>query len=290
MARRTVHVLRSVFPCTALPGALALPAGPRAPTRVRARGKQCVYARRRRAVLRPRPGRAVVAVPRVDARLPERVDLRAVAGAEADVEPAGHRMLAVRRTDGPVVPLDQLGVRMAGLDDQDAQHGAVEALGGRRSETATPTWSNTLGVAARYPGALRGGTGLSSARGRGTKNVDQRGHRLGRGEGGERDEALLPGVGRDCNARDRTQSLCIVVPRRRTVDVACSLGCRTGSRPPGRPDGDRRIPPAVVVKNGVPRAGYLADAIPLPETAAASPLHQCSRDVNSGRPGFLESL
>ena len=85
----------------------------------------------RRAVLRARPRRAVVAVPRVDPGLPERVDLRAVAGAEADVEPTGHRLLTVRRSDVPVVPLDQLCVRMAGLDGQDAQDGAVEALGGR---------------------------------------------------------------------------------------------------------------------------------------------------------------
>ena len=40
-------------------------------------------------------------------------------------------MLVVRRTDGPVVPLDQPGVRMAGLDTQDAQDRAIETLGGR---------------------------------------------------------------------------------------------------------------------------------------------------------------
>lgn len=68
-----------------------------------------------RAVVGARPRSAVVAVPRVDPGLPERIDLRPVAGAEPDVERPDHRVLAVRRPDVPVLPLDQLGVRMAGL-------------------------------------------------------------------------------------------------------------------------------------------------------------------------------
>src|SRR5690348_9481307 len=72
-----------------------------------------------RAVLGARPRGAVVAVSRVDARLPESIDLRAVAGAEADVETARHLVLAVPGPDIPVLPLDQGGVGVAGLDAQD---------------------------------------------------------------------------------------------------------------------------------------------------------------------------
>jgi hypothetical protein len=95
------------------------------------------------AVLRARPGRAVVAVTGVDSGPPEVVDLVPRCGAEADVQPGRDRMLDVRGRQREVVPLGELGAAVAkvaggaGLLDPDrAEHGLVEALG--RAAVAHP--------------------------------------------------------------------------------------------------------------------------------------------------------
>jgi len=88
------------------------------------------------AVLRPLAGRAVVAMARGAARLPERVDVRARGCREADVQPARGRVLGVRRGEREVVPLDELVARRGDLDLECAQDGAVERLGRRAVRNA----------------------------------------------------------------------------------------------------------------------------------------------------------
>jgi hypothetical protein len=82
------------------------------------------------AVLGPRPWGAVVAVPRLGAGPPERVDVLARARAEADVQAARHRVLVVGGREREVVPLGEARVAVGGLDAQRLEHRVVEALRG----------------------------------------------------------------------------------------------------------------------------------------------------------------
>jgi hypothetical protein len=81
-----------------------------------------------RAVLRPRPRLAVVAVAGGNARLPEGVDVLARGRAEAQVQPARNRLVVCRRRQREVAPLGQPLVRRRLLDAEQPQQLAVERL------------------------------------------------------------------------------------------------------------------------------------------------------------------
>ena len=82
------------------------------------------------AVLRAQAGLPVVAVAGVDARLPERVDVLARRGGEADVEAARGRLLGVRGRERELAPIDEPVGGVRPLDPERAQHGVVERRGG----------------------------------------------------------------------------------------------------------------------------------------------------------------
>ena len=107
------------------------------------------------AVLRPRPGRAVVAVAGLGAGAPERVDLLARAGAEGDVEAARDRLLASAAREREVVPLGEVRVAVARSTPSGRARSRRSARDAARSATRMVTWSNTATAArsARGPGA-----------------------------------------------------------------------------------------------------------------------------------------
>ena len=81
-------------------------------------------------ILRPEPGGAVVPVTDLGAGAPERVDQLTRGCHEADVQPAGSRVVEVGGGDDEVAPARGRPGRRARLDPQCAEHGDVEALGG----------------------------------------------------------------------------------------------------------------------------------------------------------------
>jgi HAD superfamily hydrolase (TIGR01509 family) len=118
-------------------------------------------------VLGPDARRAVVAVAGVDAGLPGLLDPVAVARHEADVQPAGDRVLGVGRGHAEVLPLAEGPGAVALIDAERLQDDVVEALSGAAVAGAyRHVVEHEADNLRARGGAVRSGRGADRLRGR----------------------------------------------------------------------------------------------------------------------------